>query len=59
MVQRKVEAGAVTDQDIAVAIQNITSGGLYPGKGGKGGGIVGFSAGLDDLHIVKGHREKT
>ena len=46
VIQRDIEAGAVADQHLAVAIQNIATGSLDPGAGSKGGGIVDISSGL-------------
>ena len=58
MIQNQIITGAVTDQLVTVAIQNIAAGSFYAGDGGISGGIVDDTAGLNDLQIVHLINEK-
>ena len=49
MVEHQVIAGAVANQDVAVAIQNIAPGGADGGDGGIGGCVVGVAVCLNNL----------
>ena len=52
VVQYQVITGSVAHQLITVSVQYISSGRLHTGDGGKGGGIVDDTAGLNDLQVV-------
>ena len=49
MVEYQVIAGPVAHQHIAVAVQDIASGGADGGDGGVGGCVVGVALGFNDL----------
>ena len=53
MIHSHVITGAVTHQQIAVFIQDISPGGFYPGEGGKGILVIGVAFCFYDLQIIK------
>ena len=58
VVDGQVVACPVSRQQITVGIHQIAPDALYPGKGGKGGGIVFTAASFNDLQIIKMRAEK-
>ena len=59
MVKHQIITGAVTNQHVTVAVQNLTTGGLDAGNGGKVFGVIDIAAGFDDLLIIQLQRKET
>ena len=59
VVDRQIVTGAVADQHVAVAVQNIASSSFDTGKGDIGDGVVCIAAGFDDLLVIQLKRKES